>query len=285
MKEYIPLYLKHVTVADDKYVHERMNRFFVYLGEQGVKGLPEVTPDLIVRWLSDLRARNLSEGTVYTYLSTVRKFFAVLWREGYLSANPWPGYIRTKRPSHKPRLLPSPGKALELLEAAEKAGQPQRTRAVLEIAYGCGLRRMELRNLNISDIVGDTLRIRGKGGKERIVPLGKTARNYLERYLYGERLLIVKEHNPLEEALFVTVDGRRPSLQTYELLMRRLPVKERFQLHSLRHACATHMLRNGASIAVLQKLLGHDNIKTTEVYTRVDYDDLQRTLNDFHPRP
>jgi site-specific recombinase XerD len=284
MEEYITHYLKYVVLTDDMYVHKRMRRFFAYMREHGVKTLPEVTAELIMQWLSDMRARNLSEGTVYAYLSTVRHFFAVLCHEKYLDVNPWPDYLKTKRPANRPRILPTPQKALELLEAAEKAGQPQRMRAILEIAYGCGLRRMELRNLNVSDIVGDTLRIRGKGGKERLVPLGKTGREYLERYLYGERLQIVRKYNPLEEALFVTIQGRRPTIHSYGAQMRRLPMKERFQLHSLRHACATHMLQNGASIALLQKLLGHDNIKTTEVYTRVDCSDLKRVMDKFHPR-
>jgi site-specific recombinase XerD len=284
MEEHLTHYLKSIGVADTKCIRQRLQRFFAWQRTNGIKTLPEVTTERIIAWLSDLQTRNLSAGTVYAYLTTVRSFFAVLCREKQLDTNPWPDYIKTKRPQCKPRKLPTPQKALELLESAEKANQPQRTRAMLEIAYGCGLRRMELRNLNIADIIGDTLRIRGKGGKERLVPLGKTAKAYLERYLYGERLEIVKEHNPLEDALFVTIGGRRPTIHSYGCFMRRLPVKERYQLHSLRHACATHMLQNGASIAVLQKLLGHEYLNTTQVYTRVEYADLKRVMAGFHPR-
>jgi integrase/recombinase XerD len=144
---------------------------------------------------------------------------------------------------------------------------------------------MELRNLNLSDVLSDSLRIRGKGGKERIVPLGSVAQKWIETYQYGERLQIVKRRNPLEDALFVSERGKRMSTQSYQRIFHVLNAPKGLSLHSLRHACATHMLRNGASVMVLMKLLGHANVSTTQIYTKVDTSDLHRVLDNYHPRP
>ncbi len=146
-------------------------------------------------------------------------FLRALHEEGRLSRNPWPDHVKTKTPSRNTRHVPSKVEMERLLEAAGRCPQPCRTRAILELGYGCGLRRMELHNLNIDDISGDAVRIRGKGGKERLVPLGVTARTWLEQYIYGDRLKAVKTCNPLESALFVTKRGVRLGIESYQRMM------------------------------------------------------------------
>ncbi|MBN1575804.1 MAG: tyrosine-type recombinase/integrase [Chitinispirillaceae bacterium] len=286
MNEYAEIFLRQASPASRSIFAQRLRMFFGYVErQQEVQELSQLTPQRIEAWIVDLRARKMKPASVYAYVSTVRRFFAVLHREGYLQVNPWPDYITTKRPEYSLRVVPTPKATAELLEAADDAAYPCRTRAILEVAYGCGLRRMELRNLNVSDVLADSLRIRGKGGKERIVPLGTAARTWLEKYQYGERLQIVKKYNPLEDALFVSELGRRLSLPSYSLILRKLGASKGLSLHSLRHACATHMLRNGASVLVLQKLLGHSSVNTTQLYTRVETSDLLRLLDKYHPRP
>ena len=143
---------------------------------------------------------------------------------------------------------------------------------------------MELRNLNLSDVLADSLRIRGKGGKERIVPLGSAAQKWLEKYQYGERLRIVKRHNQLEDALFVSEWGRRLSIGSYEVLLHKLGAAKGLSLHCLRHACATHLLRRGADIRHIQRLLRHTSLSTTQIYTHVAIEDLKEAQRKFHPR-
>lgn len=285
MKEYAEIFLRQASPASRTIFAQRLRVFFAYLRKQRVRELSQLTPQRIEAWISDMRARKMKPVSVYAYLSTVRRFFTVLHREGHLQENPWPKYIKTRRPQYVPRTVPTPEAIIDLLEATADAAYPARTRAILEVAYGCGLRRMELRNLTLTDVSADSLRIRGKGGKERFVPLGSVARKWLEKYQDGERLQIVKRHNPLEEALFVSAWGRRLSVGSYQRILRNLGAAKGLSLHCLRHACATHMLRNGASVLVLQKLLGHSNASTTQIYTRVDMSDLHRVLDTFHPRP
>jgi integrase/recombinase XerD len=285
MNEYAEIYLQQVSQASRSIFAQRLKMFFEYLRCQGITDIVQLTSQRIEAWIVDMRARKMKPASVYAYLSTARKFLSVLYKEHYLSKNPWPDYIQTKRPEYALRMVPSPKTTFDLLEAADEAVCPCRTRAILELAYGCGLRRMELRNLNLSDVLADSLRIRGKGGKERIVPLGRAAQKWLEKYQYGERLQIVKRRNQLEDALFVSKYGRRLSVASYQTILRKLGASKGLSLHSLRHACATHMLRNGASVLVLQKLLGHTNVSTTQVYTKVETSDLQRVLDNYHPRP
>jgi|WetSurMetagenome_2_1015567.scaffolds.fasta_scaffold27557_2 site-specific recombinase XerD len=285
MNEYAEIFLRQASPASRVIFNQRLRVFFEYLRRQGVTELSQVTPQRIEAWIIYMRERKMKPASVYAYVSTVRRFLFVLHRENYLQVNPWPDYIQTKRPEYAPRMVPGIEEILDLLDAAGKTAYPERTRAILEVAYGCGLRRMELRNLNLSDVLSDSLRIRGKGGKERIVPLGSVARKWLETYQYGERLLTVKRHNPLEDALFVSERGKRMSLPGYQCIFRTLKASKGLSLHSLRHACATHMLRNGASVMVLMKLLGHANVSTTQIYTKVDTSDLHRVLDDHHPRP
>jgi site-specific recombinase XerD len=285
MNEYAEIFLQQASPASRSIFAQRLKMFFEYLRCQGINDIAQLTSQSIEAWIGDMRARKMKPASVYAYLSTVRKFCRVLYNEHYLPKNPWPQYIKTRRPEYALRMVPSPKATLDLLEAADKAVYPCRTRAILELAYGCGLRRMELRNLNLSNVLADSLQIRGKGGKERTVPLGSAAQKRLEKYQYGERLQIVKKHNPLEDALFVSEWGKRLSVQSYQIILRKLGASKGLSLHCLRHACATHMLRNGASIMVLQRLLGHSNVSTTQLYTKVDMSDLQRVLDNYHPRP
>lgn len=252
----------------------------------GMETLGDLKAEHIVTWLGRLKAEGLKAMSVYYYERRLCDFLDWLHREGHLLAHPYPEGLRLKRPSYTLRPVPSSSSALELLEAMEEQGRfPNRDRAILELCYGSALRRSELGSLNVSDIRGDTLRVMGKGDKERLVPLGQAAKQWMERYLITERLRQVQRHNPLEEALFVSMNGQRLGSSGYGLILyRKRPRGSRLTLHSLRHACATHMLQNGASVRIIQKLLGHAKLTTTQIYAHVENPDLRRLLRNFHPR-
>jgi site-specific recombinase XerD len=280
----LPGYLSLVNEASRETIRQRLTHFLSFLRVKKLM-VRMLTPESIAAYAAYLNSSTLKESSRYAYLSALRQCVAVLHKTGVLPESPWPDYIRTRRPDYTPRKVPTMRTMLQLLERSSlTCTYPGRTRAILELAYGCGLRRMELRNLNVSDIRGDTLFIRGKGGKERLVPLGHTAAAWLESYMNGERLRIVAAHNPLEEGLFVSARGKRMGLENYEAMVRRLSSGS-LTLHSLRHACATHMLENGASIGVLQKLLGHSSISITQQYARVETTGLRKVLERCHPRP
>ena len=287
MSEALRVYIERFAGSTRKTMTQRLKSFIMYVDTICVDDVGLITTAQIEQWLLELCKRDLKPWSVYVYLSAVRHLFTALHNEGCLARNPWPKHVKTKRPVHSIRCVPSSERMIEVLEAASRCSYPCRTRTILELGYGCGLRRMELCNLNINDIEGDTVRIRGKGGKERLVPLGDTARQWLEKYLYGERLQAVRAHNPHEIALFVSEYGKRLGVGSYEVMIRQIrsacSVKS-ITMHSLRHACATHMLRNGASIMVLSKLLGHEHVTTTEIYTKVTTDDLRTVLTNKHPR-
>ena len=160
-----------------------------------------------------------------------------------------------------------------------------RNRAILELCYGSGLRRGELFKLNARDIKGDWLSVIGKGNRERLIPLRSKAKAWLKIYMQGERTQLINKFNPYEEALFLNLYGNRLGLQSYTYIVTYgRPKDKKWTLHSFRHACATHMLENGANIRVLQKLLGLKKLSSIQVYTRVEVSSLKEVLKKFHPR-
>jgi len=139
--------------------------------------------------------------------------------------------------------------------------------------------------LMLPDVREDALRIVGKHGKERLVPLGKKAAHHLFRYLLLERRRVARRSHPGQDAVFLSRTGAPLGQGGYDWILKRYRIKGKaFGLHTLRHACATHMLQNGASLPLLQKLLGHEKLDTTAIYTHVDIRDMKAALKRSHPR-
>jgi len=185
---------------------------------------------------------------------------------------------------YETRVIPDKKATLSVVQAAGRHDTlAVRNRAIIELCYSLGLRRAEIRSLNVRDSRENEVRVIGKGNKERIVPFGKQARKWIDKYIHGERRTVVNRHNPLEEALFVGRGGKRLCLGAYNVILKK-QVKSPFRLHSFRHACASHMLENGANIMVIQKLLGHEQLSTTQKYTHVQVEHLEQMLEKCHPR-
>jgi site-specific recombinase XerD len=264
-------------------VRVTLGEFMKWLHNHGVGQWYEVTGDHVCAW-AGWKSATVRPRTMHDYKLEVRSFFAWMYRNGYLLVNPWDDSISGKRPPYGRRRVPTVRQAKTLLEkAALHKRLGTRDRAILEVAYGCGLRRKELYGLNLSDIREDWLRVRGKGGRERVVPLGEAAKQSVMTYIAAERTKAVSFSSMHEPALFVTYYGTRLGLDSYSYVARRYGFTRTTTLHGLRHACATHMLKNGASIVVLQKMLGHAKLSSTEIYTNVDTSDLTRTIQTFHP--
>ena len=169
--------------------------------------------------------------------------------------------------------------------------RPQRDRAILETLYGGGLRISELVGLDLGDLDlhGGMARVLGKGSKERVVPLGRSARGALQEYLDSGRIDLDRSRNRADRnALFLNARGGRLTRQGAWLIVRaagdRAGLRGRLYPHVLRHSCATHMLDHGADIRVVQELLGHASLSTTQVYTKVSPERLRAVYESAHPR-
>jgi site-specific recombinase XerD len=235
-----------------------------------------------------LGERDLGRGTVARKLAAGRGLFDHLRRRGEVGQNPAELLPNPRKDSRLPRVLAA-SEVRDLLERVPARGPLElRDRAMLEIGYGCGLRCSELVGLDVDgvDFESETVRVRGKGGKDRLVPLGEPAQRAVATYLQRGRPALVDD--PRQPALLVSKSGRRlsPSDVTRRLgrWVREAALAGRVSPHALRHSFATHMLEGGADLRTIQELLGHASISTTQVYTRVEPSRLRRAYGEAHPR-
>ena len=279
--EYLSGYCRPTTV---KRVRWMIGDFIRWLENHTVNQWYEVTVHHIRQWLSE-KSSSVKARTLFNYKQEVKSFLSWMYRNEYLLINPWDTALESKQPSYNTRYVPTVKQAEMVLDTVGTYGMhPARNRAVLELAYGCGLRRYEIWQLNVADIRDTWLRVRGKGDRERLVPLGKQAKKWILYYTATERNHYVQFKNTYEPALFLSRYGTRLGLDSYCYILRKDNLNRICTLHGLRHACATHMLANGANIRILQKLLGHRKLSSTQIYTKVDTTNLKELLQKYHPR-
>jgi len=251
----------------------------------GCAEMGHVTESLVLEWVH-VRVRKVSWREVCGEMHLVCRFFVWLVRNGHMLSDPVPEWLRER---FRFTCCPSPvqgiGETLRFVEhVAGLAGMTRlRDMAMVEVLYGCGLRRCELVRLDLADWRGDELKVRGKFGAERVVPVGRMATEALRAYVDKERAAVLQRFDPRVTALFVGVYGKRLKPGTITEAFRTRLGKST-TAHRLRHACVTHMLRNGANIVVLRDLLGHQSISTTRIYTEVKVEDVRKNLEKFHPR-
>jgi len=238
-----------------------------------------------------LSERGLSRSTVARKLAAIRSLYANLVAAGEVPGNPAELLPSPKRDSRLPRVLGR--EEMEKLLERIPAGSPLelRDRAMFELTYSCGLRCAELISLDVADVEFDseTLRVTGKGGKTRVVPIGEPAQRAVERYLSAARpALEPGEREDAGGALFLSRRGRRlsPSDVRRRLArwVREAAVAGGVSPHALRHSFATHLLEGGADLRSIQELLGHSSVSTTQLYTRVEPGRLRRAYASAHPR-
>jgi site-specific recombinase XerD len=240
------------------------------------------------RFAAQLSDRGISKAGVARKLAAIRSFYAALVRAGVVGANPADLVATPKRGRKLPRVL-SPDEMQTLLDRIPtRTPLELRDRAMLELAYSCGLRAEEVVNLNTDapDFEGERLRVEGKGGKTRLVPMGEPAQAALSRYLERGRRALVGADG--EEALLVSKSGRRlhPSdvRRRLQRWVREAAIAGGVSPHALRHSFATHLLEGGADLRTIQELLGHSSLSTTQIYTQVEPSWLQRQYARSHPR-
>jgi site-specific recombinase XerD len=240
------------------------------------------------RFAARLSDRGISKPGVARKLAAIRSFYGALLRAGQVGANPADLVASPKRDRRLPRVLTRDEMQSLLDRIPTRTPLEMRDRAMLELAYSCGLRAEELINLNVDspDFEGERLRIEGKGGKTRLVPMGEPAQAALNRYLERGRSALVSVGS--ENALLVSKSGRRlhPSdvRRRLQRWVREAAIAGGVSPHALRHSFATHLLEGGADLRSIQELLGHSSLSTTQVYTQVEPSWLQSQYARSHPR-
>jgi integrase/recombinase XerD len=297
-------YLDHLGVerglADNTLTSYRrdLRRYLEFLDARGVTGLDEVTEQTVTDFLVSLREGDaahppLSATSAGRTVVAVRGFHRFAVRDGLATADPSAG-VRPPPPAKRlPKALPL-ADVEAILEAAGAPGTALalRDRALLELLYGTGARISEAVGLDVDDIdlaAEDeaTVLLRGKGGKERIVPVGRYAREALSAYLVRARPELAGAGGA-HGALFLNARGGRLSRQSaWAVIVKaaeRAGVTAEVSPHTLRHSYATHLLEGGADVRVVQELLGHASVTTTQVYTLVTVDGLREVYAETHPR-
>ncbi len=240
------------------------------------------------RYAAGLSSAGAAPATVARKLAAIRGLYGFLVRTERAGQNPAELVSSPKRPEKLPQVLTTEQMRGLLERIPARAPLELRDRAMLELAYSCGLRCEEIVNLDLGsmDFESEQLRVLGKGSKERILPVGEPAQRALERYLERGRHALAGD--PRERALFLSKSGRRLSnsdvTRRLGLWTREAAMAAGISPHSLRHSFATHLLEGGADLRTIQELLGHASISTTQVYTRVDAARLRDTYAASHPR-
>ena len=243
---------------------------------------------VVLRYLSDLKGRGMKSTTIARRMSALRSFFRYLLREGVLQADPTANIEVASPDEHLPRVV-SEEDVERLIGAVRRPdAMGLRDRAMLETLYATGMRVSELVALSLEDVelAAGFIRVFGKGKKERVVPLGEIAQDALGLYLRYGRPLLVRDRG--ESAVFLNRLGRRMTRQGFWNILkgyaRQAGVSAEVTPHTLRHSFATHLLEGGADLRVVQELLGHADISTTERYTHVTPHRLREVYRNAHPR-
>ena len=243
---------------------------------------------MVLHYLNFLKSRGLSPRSRARNLSTLRSFHRFLLRENYTEHDPTALLESPRSLPALPRLLSK--KEVECLLQAPTGDTPIaiRDRAMLEVLYATGMRVSELVGLRLGDLKLDIgcLNAFGKGSKQRLIPLGEVAIEILQEYLQNGRHKLLK--NLTSEEVFLNVRGKKLSRQGFWKNLRnyalKAEIKQKVYPHMLRHSFATHLLENGADLRSVQTMLGHVDISTTQIYTHVIQERLQKLHQQYHPR-
>ena len=266
-----------------------LREFIEVLDDRDICMTSQINTDLVQSYLIHLAERKLALSTIARHLVSVRMFFRYLFVIGLLPDDLSATLETPKKWQRLPHTLRVA--QVEALLSAPQPGEPYyaRDRAILELLYATGMRVSELASLRLGDVNLEVgyLRCRGKGGKERIVPIGSHAISALRQYIRGLRMTLLAE-GPRAQTVFISRTGRPMDRTNVWRLVRRYAAAANIPIavgpHTLRHCFATHLLEGGADLRIVQELLGHASVATTQIYTHVDGTRLKALHERCHPR-
>lgn len=300
IRELIPIYLKHLqtigraqfTIRGAKYALRNMVDF---LEEENISCLEELTRDILYEYQQDLAFRITAKGTLLNLstqgqiLCMVRGFTRFLKEHDYLVSDPGRFIRIPKQPKRLPKVILSSEEIQQLMEAPNiRTNRGYRNRVILEILYDTAIRRSELAgvkldNINLND---GFVHVRGKGDKERMVPLSKRVCALVETYITMVRPQLLQGNRDSGHLILNRWGQEMNPNGIWEVVKRcayLAGIRKTVSTHTFRHTCATHMLKNGAPVRHLQEMLGHESLESTQVYTRVTINDLKAVHTKYHP--
>jgi len=266
-----------------------VHKFISFLEADGSVEKPEqIDIQLLSSFFQELSKLGIAERTYARILSSIKSFFLYLEMEELIEINPANLMEGPRLPSNLPEVL-----SVEEIDDLENAvdlskAEGQRNRAIIEVLYSCGLRVSELTGLLISNLNLDDgfIKVQGKGSKERLVPISKKAIKELLLYFDDRKHLDIKSGH--EDVVFLNRRGRQLTRVMIFTIVKRLAeacnLQKDISPHTFRHSFATHLIEGGADLRVVQEMLGHESILTTEIYTHLDKFHLRDSINLYHPR-
>lgn len=294
MKPLVEEFITHVAVEKGQAQRTQaiyriqLNQFVDWLASRNIHSLNKASADDVLEFLQHLKRRELSVASLRLYLASIKVFFRFLAGQKFVSQDVAEAIDWPRAWKDVPHAI-SETEVEDLLKATRETDPLEiRDRAWLELLYASGLRVSELSGLEIHHIDMEVgyLRCTGKGNKQRVVPFGRSARDWLTRYLNEVRPRLVKPRTTSH--VFLSRRGTKMSTKTIWALvkkyLRRAKIERNVTPHTLRHSFATHLLNHGADLRIIQEMLGHADISTTQIYTHVDNIRLKEVHYRFHPR-
>ena len=271
----------------DAYMRD-VEKLLSYLSDEG-KGLAEATLDDLEQFAASLIDIGIIPRSQARILSGIRSFYHFMVLDRLIEADPTQLLESPKIPDHLPEVLSVEeiDKIIDSIDVSSREGQ--RNRAIIETLYSCGLRVSELCNLRLSDLYlkEGFIRVEGKGSKQRLVPISSTAIDEIELYMHDRNQIDIKPG--YEDYLFISSLRKKnlSRIMVFHLvkeLAEKAGIRKVISPHTFRHSFATHLLENGANLRVIQAMLGHEDIGTTEIYTHIDSTRLRTEIVEHHPR-
>ncbi len=268
---------------------EDLGDFWQFLDSLNISAPGDVDHHTLTNYARFLKKRNMAETSVARHFSSLRAYYKFLVMEGHLSEDPTQFLDSPKLPTSLPKILNFEDIELLLDTIDIKTSLGLRDRAMFELMYAAGMRVSEICNMTMEQILidEDLILIRGKGNKERIVPLGGEAKKWLIEYIKHGRPSLEKGYFN-EGILFLNNKGKQLQRKGIWFILKKLAEKAELHKpvspHTFRHSFATHLLEGGADLRIVQEMLGHVDISTTQIYTHLDSTYLKEVHSSFHPR-
>lgn len=266
-----------------KTYHDTIKKFANYFKQKNIK---EIKHKDLINYITKMKKDNLNTKTIAHHIIIINSFYSFLVDENDISSNPCENLVLPKTINKLPEFL-TVDETNKLLDIKTNTPSDYRNKAMIELMYATGVRVSELLNIKLKDIDlhNSTLLVMGKGRKERILPFGDVASKYIKIYIDQYRPLLLKDK--VSEYLFINVRGNILSRQSFFKFIKsegqKKNINKNISPHILRHSFATHLLNNGADLRIIQEMLGHSDLTTTQIYAHLVNEKLRNDYDEYHP--
>ena len=276
-------YVKKYSNETIKSYADNLNKYNIYLNNKDILKVDNSTIEQFITGNN-----NLSHKTIAHYITVLNSFYKYLLDSNYITINPVETIKHPKINQHLPVFL-NEEEIKNLLNINLNTPYDYRNKAMLELLFSTGIRISELINLKIQDIdlINDVIKVLGKGSKERIIPIDNIAKQHLINYINNYRYSLLKKNTNIDYLFINNLGNKISRVGFFKIIKKeaiRANIKKEISPHTIRHTFATILLKNGADLRVIQELLGHSDIKTTQIYTHLIKEQLKKEYLDKHPR-